>query len=55
MDNLEIGSIFKDKAKEGGDSVMDTVMLVYQLLRRDLRELQELVDTMEPVELWDEG
>ena len=36
-------------------NVTDTVMLVCQLLRRDLRELQELVDTMEPVESWDEG
>ena len=34
---------------------MDLVMLVCQLLRRDLRELRELVDMMEPVELWDEG
>ena len=36
-------------------NVIDLVMLVCQLLRWDLRELQELVDTMEPVELWDEG
>ena len=28
---------------------MDLVMLVCQLLRRDLRELQELVNTIEPV------
>ncbi len=35
--------------------VTDTVMLVCQSLRRDLRELQELVDTMEPVKSWDEG
>ena len=55
MDDLKIGSIFKDEAEEGGDSVMDLVMLVYQLLRRDLRELQELVDMMGPVKSWDEG
>ena len=55
MDDLEIGSIFKDKAKEGGDSVTDLVILVCQLLKGDLQELQELVNTMEPVELWDEG
>ena len=48
MDNLEIGSIFKDKAKEGGDSIIDPVIQVLQLLRRDL---QELVDTIEPVKL----
>ena len=26
IDNLEIGSIFKDKAKEGGDSVIDLII-----------------------------
>ena len=36
VDDLEIKSIFKDKAKEGGDSVIDLVMLICQLLRRDL-------------------
>ena len=51
IDNLEIGSIFEDKVKERGDSVMDLIMLVCQLLRGDLRELQELVDIMEPVKL----
>ena len=55
IDNLEIGSIFKDKAKEGGDSVMDLVILVCQLLKGDLQELQELVNTMEPVKSWDKG
>ena len=33
VDNLEIGSIFEDKAKEGGDSVIDLIMQVCQLLR----------------------
>ena len=28
MDDLEIGSIFKDEAKEGGDSVIDLVIEV---------------------------
>ena len=46
IDNLEIKSIFKDKAKEGGDSIIDLVMQVCQLLRR---ELQELVNIIEPV------
>ena len=55
INDLEIGSIFKDKAKEGGDSITDMVMLVCQLVRQDLRELQELVNIIEPVELWDEG
>jgi len=35
--------------------VTDLVEQVCQLLGQDLRELQELVDTMEPVESWDEG
>ena len=35
--------------------VTDVVILVCQLLRRDLRELRELVDIMEPVKSWDEG
>ena len=39
IDNLGIGSIFKDKAKEGGDSVIDIVTLIYQLIRQDLQEL----------------
>ena len=55
MDNLEARSIFRVEDKEGGDSVTDLVMLVCQLLRRDLRELQELVDTIELVKSWDEG
>ena len=52
MDNLKIESIFKDKAKEGGDSVTDLVIQVYQLLRRDL---QELINTIEPIKSWDKG
>ncbi len=52
MDDLEIGSIFKDKAEEGGNSVIDLVITMCQLLRQDL---QELVDIMELVKLWGEG
>ena len=55
IDNLEIRSIFEDKAKEEGDNIIDLVMLVCQLLRRDVQELQELVDTIEPVKSWDKG
>ena len=29
VDNLEIKSIFKDKAKKGGDSVIDLVIQIY--------------------------
>ncbi len=46
VEDLEIGSIFKDEAEEGGDSITDLVITIYQLLRQDL---QELVDIMEPV------
>jgi hypothetical protein len=48
---LEIGSIFKNKAKEKGASVTDLkilVVLVTKLLRQDLNRL---VNGMEPVEL----
>ena len=55
MGNLKIGSIFKDKTKEGGDSVMDLVIQMCQLLRQDTWELQELVNTIGPVKSWDEG
>jgi hypothetical protein len=50
-----MGSIFKDEAEEEGISVTDLeilVVLVTKLLRRDL---DKLVNRMEPVELWDEG
>ena len=33
VDDLEIGSIFKDKDKKGGDSIIDLVMQVCQLPR----------------------
>jgi hypothetical protein len=41
-------SIFKDKAKEEGVSVIDLKVLVIRLLRQDLNRL---VNGMEPVEL----
>ncbi len=40
------------ESKEEFKGVMDLVMQVLQLLRRDL---QELVNMMEPVKSWDEG
>jgi hypothetical protein len=48
-------SIFKNEAEEEGTSVTDLeilVVLVTRLLRRDLNRL---VNRIEPVELWDEG
>ena len=49
MDDLEVKSIFRVKDKEGGDSVTDLIILMCQLLRRDLQELQELINIMETV------
>ena len=43
-----MGEVFKDKAEEEEASVIDLVSTVLQLLRRDL---QAVVDSMEPVEL----
>ncbi len=47
--------VLKRLYKENMPIVTDLVMQVCQLLRQDLQELQELVDTMELVESWDEG
>jgi hypothetical protein len=50
-----MGSIFKDKAKEKGASVINLgilVVLVTRLLRQDLNRL---VNGIKPVELWDKG
>jgi hypothetical protein len=52
---LEIGSIFKDEAKEKGVSITDLeilVVLVTKLLKQDL---DRLVNGIKPVELWDKG
>ena len=38
MDDLEILGIFKDKDKEEGDSVMDALSTILQLLREELAE-----------------
>jgi hypothetical protein len=52
---LEIGSIFKDKAKEEEVSVIDLEILVVLITRLLRQDLNRLVNGMEPVELWDEG
>jgi len=38
VDDLEILGIFKDKDKEEGDSVMDALSTILQLLREELAE-----------------
>jgi hypothetical protein len=48
-------SIFKDKAKEEGASVIDLEILVVLVTRLLKQDLNKLVNGMEPVELWDEG
>ena len=49
---LKVDWTFKDKAKEEEVSITDLVLLALRLLREDI---QEVVDSMEPVELWDKG
>jgi len=38
VNNLEILKIFKDKDKEEGDSVIDALSTILQLLREELEE-----------------
>ena len=38
MEDLEIGSIFKDKDKEEGDSIMDALSTILRLLGEELEE-----------------
>ena len=52
VNNLEIGSIFKDEDKKEGNSVIDLVLLVLRILRRDL---SKLASSIEPVDLYNEG
>ena len=36
IENLEIGNIFKDKDKEEGDSIIDALSIILQLLEEEL-------------------
>ena len=54
---LEIRDIFKDKAKEGGDSVTDALSTMLRLLGEESEAASWLIEArsiMEPVELCDE-
>ena len=54
INNLEIKTIFKDKAKEKGVGVMDFINRIVQVLKEDLERLViSTQDTglMEPVKL----
>ena len=58
INNLEIRTIFKDKAKEEGAGVIDFIYRAVQVLRENLywiRISAQEAGLMEPVELWDEG
>jgi hypothetical protein len=50
-----MNSIFKDKVKEKGVSVIDLKILVVLVTRLLKRDLNRLISGMELVELWDEG
>jgi hypothetical protein len=52
---LKINNIFKNKAKEEGVSVTDLKILVVLITRLLKRDLNRLINGIEPVELWDEG
>ena len=58
INNLEIGTIFEDKAGKEGAGVMDFIYWIVQVLRKDLERLAvsaRNAGLMEPVELWDKG
>jgi hypothetical protein len=52
IEDLRMSWTFEDEAEEEEASVTDLVLSVLRLLREDI---QEGVDSMEPVEPWDEG
>jgi hypothetical protein len=53
---LEIEGIFKDEDREEGDGVMDLILVVVELLRRDIDGLARVVrEALELVKLWDKG
>jgi hypothetical protein len=48
-------SIFKDKFKEKGASVIDLEILVVLVTRLLKQDLNRLVNGIKPVKLWDKG
>jgi hypothetical protein len=50
-----MNSIFKNEAEEKGTSVTDLKILVVLITRLLRRDLNRLVNRIEPVELWDKG
>ena len=54
INDLEIGIIFKDKAREEGKGVIDFIYLIVQILKEDLEKLAistRDAGLMEPVKL----
>jgi hypothetical protein len=48
--------IFKDEDKEEGDSITDLILVVVELLERDISRLVvEVREVLELVKLWDKG
>ena len=44
INNLKIGSIFKDEDREEGDSITDLVLLILRILRQDLISLADSIE-----------
>jgi hypothetical protein len=57
VDNLEILGIFKDKDKEGGDSITDALSTMLWLLGEESEEASWLITArsrLDPIELYNE-
>ena len=58
INNLEIRTIFKDKAREEGVGIIDFIYRIVQVLKEDLERLAvstRNTGLIELVELWDKG
>ena len=58
INNLEIKTIFKNKAEEEGAGVTDLIYRAVQVLKENLYWIKistQKAGLMEPVELWNEG
>ena len=58
INNLEIKTIFKNKAREEGVGIPDFINRLVQVLKKDLERLAvstQDAGLIKPVELWDKG
>ena len=53
--DLEIDSIFKNKAREEETSITDLDILVVLITRLLKQDFSRLINKIKPVELWDKG